>query len=227
MRWKEIANKRKKCGSEANMKKKGGKRTYSRKLMETDNRFAVLETCSDQNKDPCEAYKSRQKRGHRKRVTQKPRCLWSTTITNPAYEAQENIINVTLDSDIKQIPVVTNGQTSTLTTTSNHNILIIGDSHARGVAGKVQYNLTPTSSTSGFASSGAPVRNIISAMTSTIQHLRKNDVLVLWGGANNIYQNNIRDALKCIASFVEEVNNTNIIILSIPLRRDLPMWSMC
>jgi hypothetical protein len=225
IKWKDIINKRKKCRRETNRVKKGGKCTYSRKLIDTNNRFTILETCNELYTEPSEVNKNRQKGGQCKRVTQIPRRLWYTSTSNPAHEAQENKINATLVSNSKHIPTVINGQTSTSTTNNNHNILIIGDSHVRGMASEVQDKLTTSSSTSGFTSPGAPIHNIISAMSSTIQHLNKCDILVIWGGANDIYQNNIRDALKCIASFIEKVNNTNVIILSIPLRHDLPIWS--
>jgi hypothetical protein len=141
-------------------------------------------------------------------------------------EIHENTINVNSDPAIIQIPVVVNGLTSTSDTSANrmehnndtqqlnvHKILIIGDSHVRGAAGKVQHNLTTTFGTSGFTSPGTPVSNIISAMTSVIKHLSGNDVLVLRGGANDIHKNNSWDALKCIASFIEENKHTNVIIL--------------
>jgi hypothetical protein len=69
------------------------------------------------------------------------------------------------------------------------------------------------------------INDIFSTMTSVIKHLSGNDVLVLWGGANDIYKNNSWDALKCIASFIEENKHTNVIILCVPLRHDLPIWS--
>jgi hypothetical protein len=222
MKWKDITNKRKKRELETNREKMGGK---CRKRIETNNRFTILETCNESATEPSEIQKNRQKRGQRKRVDQKPRHLWSTSTSNPAQVTQENGTHGILVSDFKHIPTVINGQTSTSATISNHKILIIGDSHARGMAREVQDKLTTSFSTNGFTSPGAPIHNIISAMSSTIQHLNKSDILVLWGGANDIYQNNIRNALKCIACFLDEVNNTNDIILSIPLRHDLPIWS--
>jgi hypothetical protein len=225
MNWKDSTNKRKKCGLETNREKMGGKCTYSRKLIETNNRFTILETCNESTTELSETHKNRQKRGLRKRLAQKPKRLWSTSTSNPTQIAPENGSNGTLVSDFTHIPILINGQASTSTTICNQNILIIGDSHVRGMAREVQDKLTTSSSTSGFTSPGAPIHNIISAMSSTIQHLNKSDILVLWGGANDIYHNKIHDALKCIACFLEEVNNTNVIILSIPLRHDLPTWS--
>jgi UDP-glucose 6-dehydrogenase len=62
-------------------------------------------------------------------------------------------------------------------------------------------------------------------MTSDIKQLRSKDVTVLWDGANDVYRNNSQDALKHITSFVNANSHTNIIILCVPHRHDLPEWS--
>jgi hypothetical protein len=110
-------------------------------------------------------------------------------------------------------------------TTVIHRIGIIGDNHAREVAGNVKHNLDATFSTSGIVCPGINVGNMIPLMTSNIKHLNRKDVMILWGGANDVYNNNSWDALKLITEFMEINKHTNIIILCIPHRHDLPEWS--
>jgi hypothetical protein len=107
---------------------------------------------------------------------------------------------------------------------NDDKIIIIGDSHARGAASNVQHNLNATFDTSGFVNPGADVSSIISSVTSDIKHLSSKDVMVLWGGANDVYRNNSWDALKHITNLIEANKHTNI-MLCVPHRHDFPEWS--
>jgi UDP-glucose 6-dehydrogenase len=69
------------------------------------------------------------------------------------------------------------------------------------------------------------MNNLISSTTSDIKHLRSKDVMVLWGGANDVCRNNSQDALKHKTTFANANRHTNIIILCTPHRNDLPEWS--
>jgi hypothetical protein len=62
-------------------------------------------------------------------------------------------------------------------------------------------------------------------MTDDIKHLMKNDATVFWGGANDVSKNNSQDGLKQITNFLKRNSHTNVIIISVPHRHDLPEWS--
>jgi hypothetical protein len=133
---------------------------------------------------------------------------------------------------VYQIPVIVDGLTSSdvdvlqhYKEPANHRIRIIGDSHARDAAGNVIDNLDNTYSISGFVCPGMNMSNMIPLMTSDITHLNSKDVMILWGGANDVYKNNSGDALKHLINFLELNKHTNIIMLCIPHRHDLPDWS--
>jgi len=83
-----------------------------------------------------------------------------------------------------------------------HKILIIGDSHARGAASNVKHNLNDIYRASGFVRPGANIDTLISSVTEDIKHLM-NDIMVFWGGANDVSKNNSQDALKYITNFVK------------------------
>jgi hypothetical protein len=143
-----------------------------------------------------------------------------------------NTVNGKPEDLVYQIPVVVDGLTSSdmdvlqnRKELINHRIIIIGDSHARDAAGNVIDNLDDTYSISGFVCPGMNVRNMIPLMTLDITHLNCKDAMILWGGANDVYKNNSGDALKHITNFLELNKHTNIIILCIPHRHDLPDWS--
>jgi hypothetical protein len=52
-------------------------------------------------------------------------------------------------------------------------------------------------------------------------NLKKRDVFVISAGATNMYGNNTNEALMNIIKFIQNNDNTNIMILGIPHRRDL------
>ena len=52
-----------------------------------------------------------------------------------------------------------------------------------------------------------------------------NDILVFWGGANDVSKNNSQDGLKSLTKFVEVHSHTNIILMCVPHHHDLPEWS--
>lgn len=108
-----------------------------------------------------------------------------------------------------RIPVLVNGLTSMDISTKNnyhepkssfqqnreHKIIIISDSYARGAAGNVKHNLNENYRSSGFVRPGANIDRLISSMTDDIKHLMRNDIMVFWGGANDVSKNNSQDAL--------------------------------
>jgi hypothetical protein len=51
--------------------------------------------------------------------------------------------------------------------------------------------------------------------------LTKKDVVVLWGGSNDIARNNSIVGLKHILEFLINANHTNVILLTAPHRHDL------
>jgi hypothetical protein len=50
----------------------------------------------------------------------------------------------------------------------------------------------------------------------SISTLTKNDVLVIWGGANDVAKNNTKEGLRLISNFVRTNNHTNIVLLCLP-----------
>jgi len=51
--------------------------------------------------------------------------------------------------------------------------------------------------------------------------LKSDDVLVIWGGSNNISKNNMREAISNVSEFVKESKDANIVLINVPHRHDL------
>jgi hypothetical protein len=68
---------------------------------------------------------------------------------------------------------------------------------------------------------GASVTDIVAQTNTNYWSLTTSDVIVLHGGSNDVYRNNSNVALLQIVKFIQDINNTNIIVLDIPQRYDL------
>jgi hypothetical protein len=106
-----------------------------------------------------------------------------------------------------------------------YKIMIIGDSHARGCAGNVKHNLSERYKTSCVMKPGATTNTLIVSGKSEVKELTDKDINVFWGGANDVSTNNTQEGLKHIVNFTQMNKHTNIILVSVPHRYDLPDWS--
>jgi hypothetical protein len=53
----------------------------------------------------------------------------------------------------------------------------------------------------------------------------KNDLIIFWGGSNDVCKNNSQEGLEHLVHFVQSNNHINIFLLCAPPRHDLPEWS--
>jgi len=104
--------------------------------------------------------------------------------------------------------------------------VIIGDSHIRNCAAELQQQLGRKCSVSGYVKSGAGMDVIVHSMKEEIGKLNGEDVVVVWGGANDIGKKNSQEALRHLCKFVDKSQNVNVIVMSAPHRHDL-MPSPC
>lgn len=107
----------------------------------------------------------------------------------------------------------------------NHKVVIIGDTHSRGLVKEVQHQLDKNFEVTGFVKPGAGAEKIVNSAMSDIVNLTKSDVVVFSSGSNDVGKNKASGALKQISNFVKTNNNTNIIMLSAPHRHDLVDFS--
>ena len=105
--------------------------------------------------------------------------------------------------------------------TVKNKVLIIGDSHARNCATKLQDNLSSEFSISGYVKPGANMYEISKTVREELQTFKSDDFIVIWGGANDISKNNAKVALKLLSEFVIEHKGPNIVLINSPHRYDL------
>jgi len=64
-----------------------------------------------------------------------------------------------------------------------HNLIVIGDSHARGCTAEIKLNLDEGFEVQRFVTPGTGVSTITISAKIDIQHLSKQDVVAVWGGS--------------------------------------------
>jgi len=67
-------------------------------------------------------------------------------------------------------------------TTVDHKIIILGDSHARGLSSNMKNNLYDNCCVCGLVKPGLNIATQISSMAADINLLTKNDLFIFWGG---------------------------------------------
>jgi len=102
-----------------------------------------------------------------------------------------------------------------------NKILIIGDSHVRKLAAKLQDNLSDQYNISSFVKPGAPMSEIAKTASEEIKTLKGEDTLIVWGGANDISKNNSSKALKLLSEFAIDHKDINMVMINSPHRQDL------
>jgi len=104
-------------------------------------------------------------------------------------------------------------------------IIVIGDSHPRGLASELKNCLGHECSISGTIIPGARLNSIPQLAKNELATLTKSDTIIVWGGSNDVYKNETQSGLKCLYNFINRRTNTNILTLMVPHRHDLPLHS--
>jgi len=95
-------------------------------------------------------------------------------------------------------------------------IVIIGDSHARKSAAELQHNIGSTFTVSSFVKPGAGMGSIVGTTKEDIKTLKSDDVVIIWGGSNDIGKNNSKEALKHLCNFIKNNQKVNIVVMTAP-----------
>jgi hypothetical protein len=100
-----------------------------------------------------------------------------------------------------------------------HEVLLIGDSHARNCAYLLQDNLSTDFKVSSFVKPGARMNEVINTVREELKTLNSDNLIVVWGGANDIRKNNIKEALNSVSKFVSD-KELNVVLINSPHRHD-------
>jgi hypothetical protein len=96
---------------------------------------------------------------------------------------------------------------------------MISECHVRSCATEIQHNLDACYEVSSFVKPGAGIDTVVNTAGDEIRKLRTEDVVVIWGGANDISKNNTKVALKHVCNFVKK--EVIILIMKSPNIHDL------
>jgi hypothetical protein len=110
-------------------------------------------------------------------------------------------------------------------TNQRKKIVVIGDSHSRGLASELQNYLGYEYLISGTIIPGACLNNITQLAKNELTNLTRKDTIIVWGGSNDVYKNETQSGLKSLYTFIKRRKNANILTLTIPHRHDLSLHS--
>ena len=102
-----------------------------------------------------------------------------------------------------------------------HAVLILGDSHTRQCASKVKQQLNNEYELCGLINPGSGMKDVKESAKMKMARLTREDIVVLWGGSNDVARNNSVVGMKHILDLLINSTHTNVILLSVPHRHDL------
>jgi hypothetical protein len=70
-----------------------------------------------------------------------------------------------------------------------HKVRILRDSHARGLAKELKYNLTQEFETQGVVKPGSSLENLVNTSSSDLKALTMSDVCIVCGGSKDVGRN--------------------------------------
>ncbi|PNF36038.1 hypothetical protein B7P43_G12753 [Cryptotermes secundus] len=102
-----------------------------------------------------------------------------------------------------------------------HKIRIVGDSHARGLANELKYNLTLEFNSQGVVKPGSSLEQLVNISDTDMKNLTMSDVCVVWGGSMDVGRNETKLGIRALKEFVSSLNHTNVVVINVPYRHDL------
>ena len=106
-----------------------------------------------------------------------------------------------------------------------YKILLIGDSHARGLSKKISNCLDDSYRVFGITKPNADIETIISPIHLKTGNPTKKDLIIFLGGTMDISRNEAKKGVHSLKDFTQRTTNTNLILLGAPHRYDLPPQS--
>jgi hypothetical protein len=107
----------------------------------------------------------------------------------------------------------------------DHKVLLLSDNQGRECAEKIKNQLPPNFEVWGMVKPGASSNSLYKSPLTGTNKLTCEDFVVLWQGSMDVSNNRATSGVKNILLFVMKNLHTNIIVISMPQRRDLPTLS--
>jgi hypothetical protein len=100
-------------------------------------------------------------------------------------------------------------------------IIIMGDSHARGMAKELKYRLNQEFEIQCIIKPGSTLEKLVKTTYSDLKTLTKRDVCLVWGGTHDVGRNESNIGIHALKDFVSTHDHTNVIVINVPHRYDL------
>lgn len=146
------------------------------------------------------------------------------------YVPNRTFYNVGLQSENHEVNANINKKTTageTMNPTSKKSVLIFGDSHVRKIPTLVHNTLDEGKYTvCGLVKPGGKAESFVENIISDSYKLNSDDFIVLSAGANNVYCNDSKLAIRQFIKIFSLIAHLNILVINVPHRHDLPVWSI-
>ena len=100
-------------------------------------------------------------------------------------------------------------------------ILIIGDSHVRGLSSELRCKLGDNYEIMGIVKPNADTNQLKSTASEEVNKLTQKDIMIYCGGANDMSKNNAGSGLHQEIKYLRSIQFTNIVVITVPHRYDL------
>jgi len=115
----------------------------------------------------------------------------------------------------------TTGNCVIRTKIKKRKVIVIGDSHARGLAAELSASLGKSFEVMSTIMPGTGLRHITGLASRETSQLQHDEFVIICGGANDINKNESNIGLRNIRKFALQNKHTNVITISPPQRHDL------
>jgi hypothetical protein len=105
---------------------------------------------------------------------------------------------------------------------NKHKVILVGDSHIRGYGGNLTSLLSKNYEIYSVVKPGSNSYELKASAKEEINCLSYNDIVVICYGSNDYESNNFSMTLRNISNFIQTNSHTNIAMLNVPFRYDLP-----
>src|SRR5215510_12900871 len=145
-------------------------------------------------------------------------------ITNTTHISQSNLgNNVSVGNLLNELRETINVNSRELFPPSKkQKVVLIGDSNTRGYVHKLESLLNNIYELYGVIKPGATTNELKETAKEEVSRLSCNDVILISYDINDYEVNNFSLTLQNIIDFIQRNNQTNIILMNLPYRYDLP-----
>ncbi len=107
-----------------------------------------------------------------------------------------------------------------------HRVVVIGDSHIKGFENLLRSMFNREYRLFSLVQPGSNSNILKESVKETVKQLSMKDFLVISSGTNDFDTDNFASTFRNIRNYLMSITNTNILLLNIPCRFDLPNHSV-